>query len=68
MFCLKDICDNLENFNDVIRDVVEYMVVIRREDDVILDFEIEFVKWVIECKFCIIEVLSCFCFFVFLCN
>lgn len=51
MLWFKDICENLDNFNSVIRDVIDWIVVIWGEDDVILDFEGEFVKYVIECKF-----------------
>ena len=48
----KDIRENLDNFNSVARDAIEYMVAIRGEDDVIPDLENELAKYAFECKFC----------------
>ena len=48
----KDIRENLDNFNAVTRDAIEYMVAVRGADDVIPDLEGELAKWATECKFC----------------
>ena len=46
----KDIRENLDNFNSVTRDAIEWMVAIRGGDDVIPDLEGELAKYATECK------------------
>ena len=46
----RDIRQNLDNFNSVVRDAIERMVAIRREDDVLPNLEGELAKYATECK------------------
>ena len=46
----RDIRENLDNFNSVIRDAIERTVAIRGEDDVIPDLEGELEKYATKCK------------------
>ena len=51
MLRLKDIRENLENFNGVTKDTIEQLLTIRGEDGVIPDLENELAKYAFECKF-----------------
>ena len=51
----KNIRENLDNFNSVLRDAIKHMVAIRGEDGVVPDLEGELAKYATECEFTFCE-------------